>query len=113
MRGGVLVALSQGTATTDDGSGLLFSAFTAVFLGATTIRPGQFNPMGTLIGAIFLAVISAGLISVGVSAKLQPVVTGVALIGSVGASTAMRRASVRRAERAQLRALQEQGAVLS
>src|SRR6478735_3085976 len=36
-------------------SPFLLPAYAAVFLGATTIRPGRFNPIGTMIAVLFLA----------------------------------------------------------
>lgn len=39
----------------------LLPAFAAIFLGTAVVSPGQFNPMGTLIGIYFLATGAVGL----------------------------------------------------
>lgn len=104
---GVVLAARHGTATPGDGDPLLFPAFTAAFLGATSIRPGRFNPTGTAIAAFALAVFVAGLISVGASPYAQPILNGAALIIAVALSAWTGTLRIGQARREQLRALRE------
>lgn len=58
---GVLFAAQIGTSSFDGGAPYLLPAFSAVFLGATQIRPGRFNVLGTVISIYLLAVGVKGL----------------------------------------------------
>lgn len=84
---GVLQLARVGSATASDGGTLLFPALAAVFLGATTIRPGSFNVWGTVIGAIFVSVSVSGLALSGASGWASNVFNGIALLAAVGLST--------------------------
>lgn len=84
---GVLQLARTGSATSGDGSTLLFPALAAAFLGATAVRPGFFNVWGTLIGVLFVAVAVSGLTLAGASSWVSPVFNGVALLVAVGLST--------------------------
>ena len=52
--GGVIYAGTTGAADPTSGTQLLLPAFAAAFLGATTIYPGRFNPLGALAAVYFL-----------------------------------------------------------
>jgi len=80
-----------GSANPNYGPNLLLPSLTAVFLGATTIRPGEYNVAGTLIAVAFVAVSISGLALMGAPAWAQPVYTGVALVSAVAISTLIRR----------------------
>lgn len=84
---GVLQLARVGSATASDGGTLLFPALAAVFLGATTIRPGFFNVWGTIIGAIFVSVSVSGLALSGASGWASNVFNGLALLAAVALST--------------------------
>jgi ribose/xylose/arabinose/galactoside ABC-type transport system permease subunit len=84
---GVLQLSRTGSATADSGTGLLFPALAAVFLGATAIRPGFFNVVGTVIGALFVSFSVSGLTLSGADSWVSPVFNGVALLIAVGLST--------------------------
>lgn len=84
---GIMQLSRTGSAVASDGNSLLFPALAAVFLGATTIRPGFFNVGGTIIGAIFVAVSVSGLALSGASGWASNVFNGVALLAAVGLST--------------------------
>jgi ribose/xylose/arabinose/galactoside ABC-type transport system permease subunit len=90
---GVLQLSRTGSATADTGTSLLFPALAAVFLGATTVRPGFFNIAGALIGVIFVSVSVSGLTLSGASAWASPVFNGLALLVAVGLSTYLGRRS--------------------
>jgi ribose transport system permease protein len=72
-----------GAANPSFGANLLLPAFAAVFLGSTTVRPGFFNVVGTLLAVVLLAVGFSGLSLLGAPFWLQPVFNGVALIVGV------------------------------
>jgi ribose transport system permease protein len=84
---GVLQLSRTGSATADSGTSLLFPALAAVFLGATAIRPGFFNVVGTVIGALFVSFSVSGLTLSGADSWVSPVFNGVALLIAVGLST--------------------------
>ena len=80
---GTLLAARLGNATPDMGSPYLLPAFTAVFLGATQIRPGRVNVLGTLIAILLLATGVKGLQLLGAPSFITPLFNGVALIAAV------------------------------
>ena len=84
---GVLLCARLGGASPDNGTYLLFPALTAVFLGATAIRPGVFNVWGTVIGVLFVAVSVSGLTMAGADNWVDAVFNGVALVVAVFLST--------------------------
>lgn len=85
---GVLLVAQLGSAPSDVGQAYILSAFAAVFLGSTIFRPGDFNPGGTLVAIILIAVGINGLSLAGVSSFVSQVFTGVLLLASVGMSRA-------------------------
>jgi ribose transport system permease protein len=93
---GVLETSRAGSASAETGAAFLFPAFTAVFLGATTIRPGRYNVWGTLVGTYFVAISVSGLTLLGANIWVSPTFNGVALIVAVALSTLIARARERR-----------------
>jgi ribose transport system permease protein len=85
-------------------SSFLFPALTAVFLGATMIRPGKYNVWGTVIGVFLVAVSVSGFTLLGATGWVQQVFDGGALIFAVALSTFMGRARERRAAAGQIHA---------
>lgn len=69
----------------------MLPALAAVFLGATAFTPGSYNALGTMVGLIFVAVGVSGLTLLGVSAWVQSVFNGAALIVAVATSAALLR----------------------
>lgn len=65
------------------GVGNLLPAYAAVFLGAATLRPGQFHILGTFIGAMFLQVIGTGLVLLDVPAYVANIIQGSVLVIAV------------------------------
>jgi ribose/xylose/arabinose/galactoside ABC-type transport system permease subunit len=84
---GILQLARTGSATADSGTSLLFPALAAAFLGATAMRPGFFNVVGTLIGVLFVSVAVSGLTLAGAQAWVSPVFNGAALLAAVGLSS--------------------------
>jgi len=84
---GLMQLARSGSGTASDGNFLLFPALAAVFLGATAIRPGFFNVIGTIIGAVFVSLSVSGLTLSGASGWASNVFNGLALLAAVGLST--------------------------
>jgi ribose transport system permease protein len=80
---GMLNLGQAGAANPSFGGSLLLPAFVAVFLGATTIRPGTFNVWGTVVAILLLAAAFSGLGLAGVPLWIQPLFEGVLLLGGV------------------------------
>ncbi len=80
---GIVYLATIGTATPDSGSGYLLPAFSAVFLGATQIRPGRVNVGGTLVAIFLLATGVTGLQLAGAPSYVTQLFNGVALIVAV------------------------------
>ncbi|MGP3534085.1 ABC transporter permease [Microbacterium sp. RD1] len=73
------------------GTAFLFPALAAVFLGATTIRPGKYNVWGTIIGVFFVAISVSGFTLLGADVWVQPVFNGISLVVAVMLSTLIAR----------------------
>lgn len=88
---GVAQIASSGSASPTFGPSLLLPLLTAVFLGATTIRPGRYSVTGTLLAVVFLAASLSGLALAGAPAYVEPIYDGAALILAVAISTIVKR----------------------
>lgn len=79
---GGLVAAANLAAGRPQGVGetYLLNAFVAVFIGASTLRPGKFHVLGTAIGVLLIGVINNGLSTLGVPTYWQYIVQGLLLI---------------------------------
>jgi ribose transport system permease protein len=95
---GVLQLAHDGSANPQIGANFLLPALAAAFLGATTIRPGRFNVLGTLVAVFFIAAFVQGLNYAGVQSWVQNVVNGTALVLAVGLTAVIgrRRAHISR-----------------
>lgn len=80
---GALYTGVSGSANPTAGATLLLPAFAAAFLGSTTITPGRYNAFGTIVAVYFLATGTTGLELLGVSAWVEQLFYGIALIGAV------------------------------
>jgi ribose transport system permease protein len=89
--GGVLYAGTLGSADPTSGLSFLLPAFAAAFLGATTIMPGRFNPLGTVASVYFLVTGITGLQLLGVQTFVQQLFYGGALVLAVALSQVARR----------------------
>ncbi|GAA4537131.1 ABC transporter permease [Pseudonocardia xishanensis] len=85
--GGALYGANLGAAGNQTGATLLLPAFAGAFLGSTTITPGRYNVLGTLVAVLLLAFTVSGLEQVGVQPWIEAVVQGFALIAAVGFSS--------------------------
>jgi ribose transport system permease protein len=86
---GVLLLARAGTANPLVGPGFTLPALSAAFLGATAIKPGTFNVVGTLLGVLFVAFSVNGLVLAGAADWVEPTFNGVALLVAVAVSTAI------------------------
>jgi ribose transport system permease protein len=80
---GALLIAQNGNATPQPGADLTLTAISAAFLGATAIRAGRFNVIGTIVAIFFLAFSVNGLTLLGVDAWINGVFTGAALVIAV------------------------------
>ncbi|MFN3216155.1 MAG: ABC transporter permease [Acidimicrobiales bacterium] len=99
VAGMVLAAGRTGSAVTLVGnqSSFLLQAFTACFLGAVTLREGEFHVLGTAIGVLLMTTTFSGLIILGVPGYAQTIANGVILIAALSLAGIARRASGARA----------------
>jgi len=88
---GVVYAGTTGSADPTSGLNFLLPAFSAAFLGATTIQPGRFNPFGAVVAVYFLATGITGLQQLGVDTFIQQLFYGGALVLAVALSQLARR----------------------
>jgi len=83
---GVLLVARLGLAEPTIGDRFLFDAFTAVFLGAASLKIGQFHILGTLIGILIMGTLFSGFTLLNVPYHLQLVAQGAILIAAVTAA---------------------------
>lgn len=95
---GVLYAGTLGSADPTSALSFLLPAFAAAFLGATTIMPGRFNPLGSIAAVYFLVTGITGLQLLGVQTFVQQLFYGGALVLAVALSQFARRREARAAE---------------
>ena len=89
--GGVVYAGTSGAADPTSGAQLLLPAFAAAFLGATTIAPGRFNPIGCVVAVYFLVTGITGFQLLGAQSYVQSLFYGGALVIAVALSQIARR----------------------
>jgi ribose transport system permease protein len=77
---GILITAQAGASTPNAGVPYLLPAYAAVFLGTAAFQQGQFNVAGTIVGVLFLEVISTGLIMLNLSTAVIDIVQGVILV---------------------------------
>lgn len=87
----VVSAGNSGSADPTANVSLLLPAYAAVFLGATTITPGRFNPWGTAASVYFLVTGITGLELLGAGTFVQELFYGGALVLAVALSVIARR----------------------
>jgi ribose transport system permease protein len=88
--GGVLLIATVGGFDPTGASGYLLPALSAVFLGTAIVKPGQFNPVGTVLALFFLETGIYGLQLMGLSGWVQDVFYGAGLVVAVTISTIVR-----------------------
>jgi ribose transport system permease protein len=88
---GVLLLARSGAGNPGIGASFTLTALAAAFLGATAVRPGRFNVLGTLLAIFFLASAITGLTYAGVKDYISDLFTGTALVLAVAISAVLRR----------------------
>jgi ribose transport system permease protein len=91
---GVLQGALLGSGNPAVGPPLLLPAFAAAFLGATTIKVGTFNVLGTIVAVFTLAAGIIGLQLMGVAFYIAPIFQGAALLVAVAAVRILRREAI-------------------
>ncbi|MFD9519221.1 ABC transporter permease [Streptomyces sp. NPDC059979] len=81
---GVLLAAQQQTGNPSVGLDYLLPAFVGALLGATTIRPGRANALGTVVAVAVLAIGLAGIGQLGAQFWATPLFNGATLLIAVG-----------------------------
>lgn len=89
--GGFLNASVFNLGSAQSGSSLLLDAFTACFVGASTLAAGRFHIPGTAIGVFTLGMLTNGLTLAGWSNSSVPIAKGALLIVAVAVAGVMRR----------------------
>lgn len=89
---GILQVSAEGSGDPNAG-GLTFivPALAAVFLGATTFRPGTFNVPGTILALIFVSTTVSGMTLLGTAAWVSDAFNGAAVVVAVVISSQIRR----------------------
>ncbi len=88
---GVLYAGTTGSADPLSGLTYLLPSFAAAFLGATSIVPGRFNPLGSVVAVYFLVSGINGLTILGVDTYVQNLFYGGGLLIAVSLSQLVRK----------------------
>ncbi|WP_404953302.1 ABC transporter permease [Streptomyces sp. 147326] len=81
---GVLLAAQQQTGNPSVGLEYLLPAFVGALLGATTIKPGRANVLGTVVAVAVLAIGLAGIGQLGAQFWATPLFNGATLLIAVG-----------------------------
>ncbi|MCU1476410.1 MAG: hypothetical protein JWQ64_1103 [Subtercola sp.] len=90
--GGVMQVAAQGNGNPQVGGiPYILPALAAVFLGATTFKPGTYNIPGTIVGLLFIGTATSGLALLGVETWVTDVFNGGAVVVAVGLSAYFRR----------------------
>jgi ribose transport system permease protein len=90
---GVLLSAQLGGYDPASTSAYLLPVFAILFLGASVVRPGRFNPVGIVIAAYFIATGTLGLQLFGLTGWVNQVFYGGALVVAVAVVTAVRKES--------------------
>jgi ribose transport system permease protein len=88
---GIILASLLGSGTVSAGDGYLLDSFAAVFLGAATLRDGEFHIVGTLLGVLIVNIGFNGLSLLGTPTFWQFIFKGGILVLAVALSTIARR----------------------
>jgi ribose transport system permease protein len=80
---GIILVGQIGAADPNTGPDYVLPAFAAAFLGATTIRVGRFNPLGTVVAIFLVQVGVTGLQQLGLQSWVVQVFNGTALLVAV------------------------------
>ena len=80
---GVLYVLRYTSGAADAGDALMLDSIAAVVIGGASLFGGEGTIVGTLIGALIIAILNNGLVIVGVEGYWQVIAVGVVIILAV------------------------------
>ncbi len=80
---GIILAARLGSGSSNAGQGFELEVIAAVVLGGTSLFGGRGTIIGTILGALTVAVIANGLILAHLSPFLTPIVTGVIILVAI------------------------------
>lgn len=80
---GIVLAARLGSGQPTAGATFLLDGLAAVFLGMTTIKVGQPNVIGTVVGVMLIGVINNGLNLLGLPFYVQDIAKGLIMVGAV------------------------------
>jgi ribose transport system permease protein len=83
---GIVLASTLGSGSPTSGSPYLLPAFAAAFLGATQVRPGRFNAVGTVIAVLVLGTGTTGLALATAPTWAGNAFTGLVLVAALAAT---------------------------
>ncbi|MEN6623948.1 MAG: ABC transporter permease, partial [Smithella sp.] len=78
--GGIFLCAKMGVATPEMGTGLEFDVIAAVVVGGCSFSGGRGDIFGSVIGALFMAVLTNGLYKYDISNAYQIIIKGVIII---------------------------------
>ena len=96
---GLVLTAYLGSARSDLGSEALLGVITAVVLGGSSIYGGQGSVLGTLLAGLVLGFMRQGLLALGITSDVVPVIIGGLLIGSVALRIGLAKLNTSRANR--------------
>ncbi len=97
---GLVLTAYLGSARSDLGSEALLAIITAVVLGGSSIYGGQSSVLGTLLASLTLGFMRQGLLALGITSDVVPIIIGALLIGSVALRIGLAKLNTHRANRA-------------
>jgi len=92
---GAMVCMEMASWWPTQGEGYMLLVFAAVFVGGTSVFGGKGTIYGTLMGAIIIGMIEAGIISIGLSGLWTRMVYGIVIMASVSIHALLTKYSAR------------------
>ncbi len=80
---GILTAARLGVAMPSSGTGMEFTAITALLMGGVSLNGGKGNPIGALIGAAIMGILENALLLLSINAYWQEAIQGLAVIVAI------------------------------